>query len=64
MSMENILDAGQNVLGTIEKKDDGSEIWRDTNGKIRGYYDPVSDHTRAADKSILAKGNVLRTLVC
>ena len=64
MTIENILDAGKNVLGTIEKKDDGGEIWRDTHGKIRAYYDPASDHTRAADQSILAKGNVLRTLVC
>jgi hypothetical protein len=64
MTIEKILDGGKNLLATIETAADGSEVWRDANGKVRGYYDPVTDHTRAADKSILAKGNVLRTLVC
>ena len=64
MTTEKILDPGQNLLGTIETAADGSQIWRDAAGKIRGYYDATTDHTRAADKSILAKGNILRSLIC
>ena len=64
MKTDTIKDAKGNVLGSIESSDDGSQVLRDANGKIRGYYDPTTDHTRGADKRILAKGNVLRTLIC
>ena len=64
MKTEQIKDSKQNVLGSIETADDGSQVLRDANGKIRGYYDPTTDHTRGDDKRILAKGNVLRTLIC
>ena len=33
-------------------------------GRIRGYYDATTDHTRGPDKRILAKGNLLSTLIC
>lgn len=61
---EPIRDARGNVLGTIESADDGSQILRDADGRVRGYYDPETDHTRGPDRRILAKGNVLRTLMC
>lgn len=64
MAAEPIKDAGGNVLGSIETAPDGSQVLRDANGRIRGYYDPSTDHTRGPDKGILAKGNVLRTLIC
>jgi hypothetical protein len=59
-----IKDSNGNILGSIESNDDGSQVLRDAEGKIRGYYDPATDHTRGPDKRILAKGNVLRTLIC
>lgn len=64
MKTELVKDSKSNVLGSIETSDDGSQVLRDANGKIRGYYDPATDHTRGPDKRILAKGNVLRTLIC
>ena len=64
MAIEPIKDSGNNVLGSIETNPDGSQVLRDANGKTRGYYDPSTDHTRGPDKRILAKGNVLRTLIC
>ena len=64
MADELIKDSRDNVLGSIESDADGSQVLRDANGKIRGYYDPTTDHTRGPDKRILAKGNVLRTLIC
>jgi hypothetical protein len=64
MKTDPIKDAKGTVLGSIESNDDGSQVLRDAAGKIRGYYDPTTDHTRGPDKRILAKGNVLRTLIC
>ncbi len=64
MTTEPLKDAYNNVLGSIETDPDGSQVLRDANGKTRGYYDPSTDHTRGPDKRILAKGNVLSTLIC
>jgi hypothetical protein len=64
MTTDMIKDAKDQVLGSIETKADGEQVLRDAQGKIKGYYDPVTDHTRGPDKRILAKGNVLRTLIC
>ena len=64
MTTEPLKDSHENVLGSIETEPDGGQVLRDANGKIRGYYDPSTDHTRGPDKRILAKGNVLRTLIC
>ena len=61
---ELIHDTRGNVLGSIETGVDGSQVLRDESGRIRGYYDPATDHTRGPDRQILAKGNVLRTLIC
>jgi hypothetical protein len=64
MPTDQIKDAKGTVLGSIESRPDGEQVLRDAQGKIKGYYDPVTDHTRGPDKRILAKGNVLRTLIC
>jgi hypothetical protein len=64
MSTDFIKDAKGDVLGSIETKAGGEQVLRDAQGKIKGYYDPTTDHTRGPDKRILAKGNVLRTLIC
>jgi protein-disulfide isomerase len=61
---EILQDGHNNAIGAIETKPDGSQILRDENGKIRGYYDSSTDHTRGSDQRILAKGNLLRTLIC
>jgi len=57
-------DAYGNILRSIETADDGSQVLRDAEGKIRGFYDQTTDHTRGPDKRILAKGNALRQLIC
>jgi hypothetical protein len=64
MTTETLKEAHNNILGSIETSADGSQVLRDANGKIRDYYDPSTDHTRGPDKRILAKGNVLSTLIC
>jgi hypothetical protein len=58
------VSVAQSVLGSIETRAGGEQVLRDAQGKIKGYYDPTTDHTRGPDKRILAKGNVLRTLIC
>jgi hypothetical protein len=63
-NIEPIQDAGGKTLGSLETADDGSQLLRDAQGRIRGYYDPVTDHTRGPDRRILAKGNELRALIC
>jgi hypothetical protein len=64
MENETLKDAKGNILGSIETGPDGSQVLRDADGRIRGYYDPATDHTRGPDKRILAKGNLLSTLIC
>jgi hypothetical protein len=64
MATDDIKDSKGTLLGSIETKAGGEQVLRDAQGKIKGYYDPVTDHTRGPDKRILAKGNVLRTLIC
>ena len=46
MTTELIKDSRDNVLGSIETGDDGGQVLRDANGKIRGYYDPTTDQKK------------------
>ena len=64
MPTEPVKDVYGNILDSIESADDGSQVLRDADGKIRVFYDPTTDHTRGPDKRILAKGNKLRQLIC
>jgi hypothetical protein len=64
MATETIKEANGNVLGTIETRDDGSQVLRNAQGEVKGYYDPKTDHTRGPDENILAKGNKLKSLIC
>jgi hypothetical protein len=59
-----IKDRAGVVVGSIEALPNGDEVLRDTENKIRGYYEAQGDHTRDADKNIVAKGNKLRSLIC
>ena len=64
MATKTVKDAYGNILGSIESAADGSQVLRDVDGKIRGFYDPSTDHTRGPDRQILAKGDTLRQLIC
>ena len=55
--------AGQTV-GSIEVLPNGDEVLRDNDNNVRGYYEAQGDHTRDADKNIVAKGNKLRSMIC
>jgi len=64
MTTETLKDAYGNILGSIESTADGTQVLRDVDGKIRGFYDPSTNHTRGPGKQILSKGNTLRQLIC
>jgi hypothetical protein len=59
-----IRDAKGNVLGQIETMHDGSQVLRNSENEIRGYYDAQGDFTRDAQQNIVAKGNKLRSMIC
>ena len=59
-----IKDRAGVVVGSIEVLPNGDEVLRDNDNKIRGYYEAEGDHTRDADKNIVAKGNKLRSMIC
>jgi hypothetical protein len=52
------------VVGSIETLPNGDQILRDTQNQVRGYYEAEGDHTRDAQKNIVAKGNKLRSMIC
>lgn len=64
MNIETLTDSAGNILGYIEHNDDGSAVLKDSRRQIQGYYEPAGDHTRDAQRNIVAKGNRLRELIC
>ena len=61
---EPIRDRAGNVVGSIETQANGDQVLRDTQNEVRGYYEVEGDHTRDAQKNIVAKGNKLRSMIC
>jgi hypothetical protein len=59
-----IKDRAGVVVGSIEVLPNGDEVLRDTENKVRGYYEAQGDHTRDAQQNIVAKGNKLRSMIC
>ena len=64
MTIEVLRDRAGNRLGEIETLADGNRVLRNASNEIRGYYEADGDHTRDADKNIVAKGNKLRSMIC
>ena len=59
-----ITDRTGAVVGTIEHLPNGDQILRNQQNEIRGYYDQAADVTRDHNKSVVAKGNKLRSMIC
>lgn len=59
-----IRDRAGVVVGHIENRPNGDQVLRDAQNQVRGYYEAEGDHTRDADKNIVAKGNKLRSMIC
>ena len=59
-----ITDRTGAVVGSIEQLPNGDQILRNAQDQVRGYYDAEGDVTRDENKSIVAKGNKLRSMIC
>lgn len=59
-----IKDRAGVVVGSVETLPNGDQVLRDTQNQVRGYYEAEGDHTRDAQKNIVAKGNKLRSMIC
>lgn len=64
MKIETLRDAANNVIGFIEMEDNGNETLKDADGKIKGTFEADADHTRDKHYDIIAKGNILRSMIC
>ena len=51
-----IKDRAGVVVGSIEVLPNGDEVLRDTENKIRGYYEAKGDHTRDAEQALSESG--------
>lgn len=63
MSAQEFRDAKGNLLGTVAPGDNGQLEGRDPRGQLKGTYDPRTDETRDAMGLVVAKGNVVSTLI-
>ena len=63
MSMTPLRDTSQRIIGYIETKPDGTQIGRDAQQRIKGYFDPKANATRDASQRIVGYGNLLSTLI-
>jgi len=64
MKVETLKDVRGNVIGYIEIEDNGNETLKNARGKFKGLYEADADHTRDKHNDIIAKGNILRTMIC
>jgi hypothetical protein len=51
------------LLGTIDTQSNGKQILRDKRGVLKGNYDPKTNQTRDRSGKLVAKGNLLTTLL-
>ena len=63
MATEDLRDSGGRLLGRIETRSDGKQDGRDESGRLKGTYDPHSNETRDASGRLVAKGNMLSSLI-
>lgn len=63
MSEQLLKDRNGSLIGKIKILSSGKHELRDKNGGLKGFYDPKSNETRDAHGSLVAKGNLLTTLL-
>lgn len=51
------------VLGYIEQESDGTLTIKDSNYRVKGYYDPKQNVTKDSNYRVVAHGNLLTTLL-
>ena len=63
MADQDLRDKNGNLLGKIKSLSNGKSELRDKNGNLKGTYDPKSNETRDKNGNIIARGNMLATLL-
>ncbi len=61
-NIEYVRDKRGAVIGFIKKEKDGKQIYRDSRGKLLGFYMPKFNQTRDHNGSLVGKGNLLTSL--
>lgn len=63
MSTQDLRDRNGNLLGKINTLSNGKFELRDRVGNLKGTYDPRQNETRDKVGNLVAKGNMLTTLL-
>ena|GEM_PF-1420236 len=63
MSKQQIRDRSNRLMATIEIKSSGKHEIRDPSNRLLGTYDPRTNDTRDPSNRLVAKGNVLTSLI-
>ncbi len=63
MADQELRDKNNKMLGKIKTLSNGKLELRDPNNKLKGTYDPKSNETRDPNNKLVAKGNMLTTLL-
>lgn len=63
MAKQQIRDRSNRLMATIEIKSSGKHEIRDPSNRLLGTYDPRTNDTRDASNRMVAKGNVLTSLI-
>lgn len=63
MADQDLRDRNGNLLGKIKTQSSGKLELRDKNGNLKGTYDPKKNETRDRNGNLVAKGNMLTTLL-
>ena len=63
MADQKIRDKNNRLIATIKARHDGKLEIRDPNNRALGTYDPKTDQTRNMNNALVAKGNVLTSLI-
>jgi hypothetical protein len=63
MANRELRDNHGKLLGTIKILSSGKYELRDSHGLLKGHYDPKVNETRDAHGKLVAKGDMLTTLL-
>jgi hypothetical protein len=63
MSDQQIRDKNNRLLATIKTLSSGKQEIRDSSNRLLGTFDPKSNETRDDHRGLVAKGNVLSSLI-
>ena len=63
MADQELRDKNNKLLGKIKTLSNGKLELRDANNKLKGFYDPKQNETRDPNNKLVAKSNMLTTLL-